>query len=109
MVRTDRAVFDPGSDTLPARLRSDLDRIVSRYRAYAGTVFVTATAGPAPEDGPVGDEPVMRLAQRRAESVVSYMIRESPAGGLDARFLQAAGKAVPPAESCRLEIFVRVK
>ena len=109
MVRFDDAVFASGSAELTPRLRSDLDVLVAHYRAYAGTVFVTGTAGPAPDDATGEGGVVMRLAQEQAQAVVSHVTREGLAGAFDVRFLQAAGRMVPAAQARRVEIFVRVK
>jgi flagellar motor protein MotB len=104
IARFQEAAFAPGSSTLSPEVASDLDTIAARLRSYAGSVFVTATAAAGPADASDGD--ALRLAAARAEAATSRLTRE---GSLDARFVQATGKATPAEEARRLEILVRVK
>jgi flagellar motor protein MotB len=106
-VRFNAPVFAPGSAELSAAVRSDLDAVAGRFRAYAGTVAVAAFAAPAPADAAGPD--ALKLAQQRAEAVVSHLTREGFDSALDARFVSAAGQVTAPAEARRVEIHVRVK
>ncbi len=104
MVRFDKPVFAPGSAVLAPGFAVQFDSIAERFRAYAGTAFVTAMAAPGPVDA-TDDDP-MKLALERAETVAARLTREEV---FDPRFLQAAGKATSAAEAGRVEIFVQVK
>jgi len=107
LVSFTNAIFEPGGSSLLPGAAKDLDDIANRFRAYAGSVFVTSTAAPAPADAPDADP--MKLAQMRAEAVASRLTREGFAGAFDARFLQATGKVSAPDQARRADIYVRVK
>jgi flagellar motor protein MotB len=107
MVHFDQPIFEPGSAVLTPGVARQMDSIGDRFRAYAGQAFVTGTAAGEPADGMEGDP--MRLAQARAEAVAARLTRDGAPGAFDPRFLQAAGKVVPAADSRRAEIFVQVR
>jgi flagellar motor protein MotB len=100
-------LFDAGGSGLLPGAAKDLDDIATRFRAYAGSVFVTATAAPGPADA--GGVDAMTLSQWRAEAVAARLTRDGFAGAFDPRFLQVTGKLVPAAEARRASVYVRVK
>lgn len=101
-------IFAVGSAELTPEAQAGLDQVAALLRAYVGGVFVNGFVDSDPADTMNGDG--LRLAQVRAENVVSHLTRSGFARALDPRRVQASGRGIGDVQrGRRVEILLRVK